>query len=126
MLFSALFARRSILLTAAALVLLGRSAGAQVSTIPPASPEGVAQVRARQGALEGRVMWLDGTANLDRLNSREGVAKVFDRLVKANINTVVVDVKPLSGHVLYDSKIAPRLKEWKGVRLPDGYDLLKV
>jgi uncharacterized lipoprotein YddW (UPF0748 family) len=123
---SAFSARRFALAATVVLTCLACEARAQVSTIPPASPDGVAQVVARQGVLEGRVMWLDGTANLDRLNSREGVARVLDKCVKANINTIVVDVKPLSGHVLYDSKIAPRLKEWKGVKFPDGYDLLKV
>jgi len=71
-------------------------------------------------------LWLDGTANAQRLSTREGVAAVFDRCVRARINTVVVDVKPLSGHVLYASKIAPRLTEWRGAPYPANYDLLKV
>lgn len=78
----------------------------------------------RQANLEGRVLWMDATANLQRLSTREGVSAVFDRCKQANINTVVVDVKPLSGHVLFRSKIAPRLKEWKGVPYPQDHDLL--
>lgn len=96
------------------------------STIPPASPDGVAQAVVQQAGLEGRVLWMDGTANLQRLSTREGVAAVFDRCVRARINTVVIDVKPLSGHVLYESKIAPRLKEWRGFRYPAGFDLLRT
>lgn len=99
---------------------------ATAQAIPPANPDGVAQAVVRQAGLEGRVLWMDGTANLQRLSSREGVAAVFDRCVKANINTVVVDVKPLSGHVLYDSKVAPRLREWRGVNYPAAYDLLRT
>jgi uncharacterized lipoprotein YddW (UPF0748 family) len=96
------------------------------STLPPASPDGVAQAVVRRAGLEGRVLWLDGTANLARLGTREGVAAVMEHCRRANINTVVVDVKPLSGHVLYDSKIAPHLTEWRGVQFPANYDLLKV
>jgi uncharacterized lipoprotein YddW (UPF0748 family) len=81
---------------------------------------------ARHAGLEGRVLWLDGTANLERLSTRQGVASVLDHCVRAHINTIVVDVKPLSGHVLYESKIAPRLQEWRGFRYPEGYDLLRV
>ncbi len=78
----------------------------------------------RQANLEGRVMWMDGTANLVKLSTPEGVSEIFQKCRDANINTVVVDVKPLSGHVLYNSKIAPRLQEWKGFAYPPGHDLL--
>src|SRR5689334_16082290 len=101
-----------------AVLLPGLRAGAQTSTLPPASPEGVAQAVTQQAGLEGRVLWMDGTANLQRLSTRQGVAAVMDRCVRAHINTVVIDVKPLSGHVLYESKIAPKLKEWKGFTYP--------
>src|SRR5688572_23098930 len=106
------------------LLVLG-TARAQ-STLPPASPDGVAQAVVRRAGLEGRVMWLDGTANLQRLSTREGVSAVMDRCKRANINTVVVDVKPLSGHVLFNSKVAPRLQEWRGFQYPAGHDLLRV
>jgi uncharacterized lipoprotein YddW (UPF0748 family) len=99
-------------------------AAAQI--LPPATPDGVAQAVVRQAGLEGRVLWLDGTANLQRLSSPDGVRAVLDHCVRARVNTVVVDVKPLSGHVLYASKVAPRLQEWRGFRYPAEYDLLKV
>lgn len=84
----------------------------------------LASAAARQAGLEGRVLWMDGTANLGRLNTRAGVAAVLDRCVAARINTVVVDVKPLSGQVLYNSQVAPRMREWLGATFPPGYDLL--
>jgi len=108
------------------LLALALGPAAAQSTLPPASPDGVAQAIVRQAGLEGRVLWMDGTANLQRLSSRAGVAAVMDRCVKARINTVVVDVKPLSGHVLFESKVAPKLAEWKGFRYPEGYDLLRT
>ncbi|MGV3721541.1 MAG: alpha amylase family protein, partial [Actinomycetota bacterium] len=116
---------RCIALTSLLLAPLApRQASAQL--LPPVNSDGVAQAVTRHAGLEGRVMWLDGTANLERLSSRSGVAAVLDRCVKANINTIVVDVKPLSGHVLFESKVAPKLKEWRGFRYPAGYDLLRT
>src|SRR5690349_4683508 len=61
------------------------------STLPPAQPDGVAQAVVRRAGLEGRVLWLDGTANLERLSTRQGVAAVLDRCLRARINTIVVD-----------------------------------
>src|SRR5205085_7379395 len=71
--------------------------------------QGVAQALTRQAGLEGRILWIDATANIDRLNSRQAVAGVLDRCRSARINTVVVEVKPISGQVRYHSRIAPRL-----------------
>jgi hypothetical protein len=107
------------------LSLLASPAWAQ-ATLPPASPDGVAQAVVREAGLEGRVLWVDGTANLQRLSSREGVAALLENCVRTRINTLVVDVKPLSGHVLYNSKVAPRLSEWRGFRYPAGFDLLRT
>lgn len=75
--------------------------------------------------LQGRAMWLDAEANLDQLSSRAGVADVVDRLKAANFNTVIVDVKPLSGLVLYASDVAPRLSSVDR-SYPSGHDLLAV
>ncbi|HZO89427.1 MAG TPA: alpha amylase family protein [Chthonomonadaceae bacterium] len=85
---------------------------------------------------QGRLLWIDGTANLTRARkdkngttlvdyttTRAGVAEIVRRCKAAHINTLVVDVKPLSGQVLYKSKVAPRMREWKGHPLPD-FDVL--
>jgi uncharacterized lipoprotein YddW (UPF0748 family) len=75
--------------------------------------------------LQGRVMWVDATANIDRITTREGVNDIVARCKKANFNMIVVDVKPVSGHVLYDSKMAERLREWRGKTYP-AFDVLKA
>ncbi len=80
----------------------------------------------RQRGLQGRVIWFDAEANLWELSTRSGVADVVARCKAANINTIVVDVKPLSGLVLYASAIAPRLREFEGRSYPPGYDLLQT
>src|SRR5690242_15310529 len=98
--------------------------------VSPAHPQainatGVAQALTRQAGLEGRVLWIDATANLDRLSNRSNVQAVLDRCKAARINTIVVEVKPLSGQVLYRSRIAPRLTVWRGKPYPD-FDLLQA
>jgi hypothetical protein len=90
------------------------------------TPKGLLNAVARQANLEGRVLWMDGSANLDLLNTRARVAAIMEKCRRANINTVVVDVKPLSGHALWASKLAPRLKEWRGKPYPADFDLLRT
>ena len=85
---------------------------------------------------QGRVIWVDGTANLfrsstqngikifsDNTTTRQGVAGIVARCKSAHINTIVVDVKPLSGQVLYASKIAPRMTSWQTHPVPN-FDVL--
>src|SRR5712692_3394950 len=104
-----------------ALILSVRS----VAHAQAVNSQGVAQALTRQAGLEGRVLWIDAAANLDRLTSRAAVAAMLDRCRAARLNTVVVEVKPLCGQVLYHSRIAPRLAEWRGKRYPD-FDLLEA
>ncbi len=79
---------------------------------------------AAAGSLQGRVLWCDAEANLFALDSREKVVGLVQNCRDARITTLVVDVKPLCGLVLYNSKIAPKLREWKGKPYPADYDLL--
>lgn len=72
-----------------------------------------------------RILWIDAVANLPRTDHRDGLAALLDRAVASGFTSVVVDVKPTSGEVLYMSRLAPRLGQWEpGYELPSGYDLL--
>jgi uncharacterized lipoprotein YddW (UPF0748 family) len=73
--------------------------------------------------LQGRVMWIDATANIDRITTLEGVRDIVAHCKKANLTTMVVDVKPVVGQVLYNSRIADHLRQWKGKTYPD-FDVL--
>lgn len=86
---------------------------------------GFAQQVAKQRGLQGRTLWVDGTANLDRVSSDEKVAKLMQDIADNGFNTVVYDVKPISGQVLYKSKLAPKILKWKTQTLPADYDPLK-
>ena len=76
--------------------------------------------------LEGRVMWVDATANLSWLIDRAQIRQFARNCREVGINCIVLDVKPISGHVLYNSQIAPKLTEWRGVQVPPDLDVLQV
>jgi len=128
----ALQMRRQPALAGLCLILLLFAAGAATAQN---APQIARSVSAALGA-QGRLMWVDGTANVartitqdgrsvtvDYTTTREGVIDVVHKCKAAHINTLVIDVKPLSGQTLYASKIAPRMREWKGHKLPD-FDVL--
>ncbi|MEP6754709.1 MAG: hypothetical protein ABJA67_04340, partial [Chthonomonadales bacterium] len=73
--------------------------------------------------LQGRIMWVDATANIDRVTNIEGVRDIVAHCKKANLNTIVVDVKPVVGQVMYQSAIADHLTTWKGKTYP-AFDTL--
>ncbi|MEN6520583.1 MAG: alpha amylase family protein [Armatimonadota bacterium] len=73
-----------------------------------------------------KVLWCDAEANLWALDSHEKVAELAGQCKEAGIDVIAVDVKPLTGVVLYNSRIAPRIKAWSGREYPENYDLLQV
>ncbi len=85
---------------------------------------GVAQEFAYRDKLQGRVLWIDGTANLERCSSDEKIAALMEKVASVGFNTVVYDVKPIVGRTLYPSKLTEKLTEWKGQKMPLEYDPL--
>jgi uncharacterized lipoprotein YddW (UPF0748 family) len=57
-------------------------------------------------------LWFDPTADVARLGSTERLTHALDLAVGAGVTGVIIDVKPISGHVLFDSDFAPRLERW--------------
>ncbi len=91
-------------------------------------PAGLARFQwAQEHHYEMRTLWLDATANLERLSTREGVADILDKAVAAGFNTVGVGVKTSCGFALYNSRLAPRMGTFLGrFTYPKGYDLLQT
>lgn len=86
---------------------------------------GIAQQTARAKGLQARIMWIDGTANLNRVNTPEKVAALTTQLRTAGFNTIVFDIKPIVGLTLYPSKYTQKLTSWVGGRtLPLEFDPL--
>jgi hypothetical protein len=80
----------------------------------------------KAGGMEGRILWIDAIANMERTSSAEKIASILDKCARAKINTVVVDVKPITGEVLYDSSIAPRFSGYMGRGYPRNHDPLGI
>ncbi len=87
---------------------------------------GAAQELAKSYSLQGRILWIDGTANIDRINTEQKIVDLVKQIKQSGFNTIVFDVKPISGTVLYKSAIAPKLTDWKGETLPSDFDPLAV
>src|SRR5687767_1487733 len=85
---------------------------------------GVAQNLTRNRKAQARIIWVDATANLSRMNSPEKVAAIIDRVKKSGFNVIVLDVKPIVGYTLYPSKFAPKLTEWLDRSMPAEFDAL--
>ena len=49
------------------------------------------------------VMWIDASANFDRMKDKKSINATLDKAVKYGFNGIVIDVKPCEGTVLYDS-----------------------
>ena len=87
---------------------------------------GLAQQLARSRNLQARIMWLDATANLDRYNTEEKIVDLVHKIKEVGFNTIVFDIKPISGQVVYPSRLAPKLTEWKGKTMPADFDPLRL
>ncbi|MBV6458439.1 MAG: hypothetical protein HONBIEJF_01567 [Fimbriimonadaceae bacterium] len=88
----------------------------------PSHSIGVAQTLARSRGLQGRTIWIDGTANMERVDSNEKIEALFAKLARVGFNTVVFDVKPIVGKTMYPSALAEQLTYWRGRRFPKGMD----
>lgn len=89
-----------------------------------AASVGIAQRESRARGLQGRMLWIDGTANMDAVQSDEKAAALMARVARTGFNTVVYDVKPIVGRTLYPSTVAPRLTRWRGQSIPEDFDPL--
>lgn len=85
---------------------------------------GVAQTRARGASLQARILWIDATANLERVSSDEKVAALLRKVKEVGFTTIVYDVKPIVGFTTYPSQLTEKITEWRGQRLPIEFDPL--
>jgi uncharacterized lipoprotein YddW (UPF0748 family) len=60
------------------------------------------------------ILWFDATANFKRFSTKDSITYYLEKSKWAGVTDVVIDIKPISGEVLYPSKIAPIMTEWIG------------
>jgi hypothetical protein len=71
------------------------------------------------------LLWIDADANYEKIGSRAEIRRVVYKAKEAGITTLVLDVKPVEGSVLYRSRIAP-FYEKKGTEVIPNHDPLAV
>jgi len=86
---------------------------------------GIAQQTARAQRLQGRILWIDATANLGAVSPTEKIDALVKKIKSVGFNTVVFDIKPIVGYTLYPSQFADKLPKWKDQTLPLSFDPLQ-
>lgn len=97
-------------------------------TVPPVMIDqfdtgvGLAPQTAKAFNWQARILWIDATANIDQYNSSAKIDALTEHIADAGFNTVVFDIKPISGQTVYPSRLAPKLTEWRNQMLPIDFD----
>lgn len=71
-----------------------------------------------------KLMWIDATANIERFNNKDTIDYYLEKVKDLGFTDIVVDVRPISGHLLYESDYAPLLTEWNGKEINYTFDYL--
>lgn len=64
-------------------------------------------------------MWFDAEANFQRFSYPDSIDFYLNKIKQLGFTDVVVDVRPISGEVLFTTKYAPRMREWRHFVRPD-------
>ena len=73
---------------------------------------GIAQKWTRERGLQGRLLWIDATANLDKVNTAAKIQALVAKIKATGFNGIVFEIKPIIGYTMYPSRYAPKLTEW--------------
>ena len=65
------------------------------------------------------LMWFDANANFARFNNKDSIDYYLTKIADLGFTHAVVDIRPISGEVLYESKLAPKLTEYNGAKAGD-------
>ena len=65
------------------------------------------------------LMWFDAEANFERFSHKDSIAYYLKKIKLLGFTHAIVDVRPITGEVLFDSKYAPKMKEWNGTKRSD-------
>lgn len=72
-----------------------------------------------QKTVKPKWMWFDCSANWERLSYPDSIRCYVDKCHEAGFTAIVLDVKGTASEVLFPSRVAPQLREWKGFVRPD-------
>lgn len=82
-------------------------------------------VKKRSAAVPKRsAMWIDGEANFARFSNTDSIDFYIKKLKSLGFTDLVVDIRPITGEVFYESAYAPQMLEWHGVKRSKELDYL--
>ncbi len=65
------------------------------------------------------LMWFDAEANFARFSNPDSIDYYLDKIHSLGFTHAIVDVRPITGEVLFDTEFAPKMKEWAGYERKD-------
>ncbi len=74
--------------------------------------------------LKKKLMWFDAEANFERFSYPDSIDFYLEKIKNIGFTDAVVDIRPITGEVLYKSEFAPQMTEWDGFERPD-FDYLE-
>lgn len=69
-----------------------------------------------------KLLWFDATANFITLSYKDSITFYLKKAKEIGFTDVVLDLKPISGEVLYDSRFAPKMNEWNNFYRDETFD----
>lgn len=71
-----------------------------------------------------KIMWVDFSANWPKFSNPDSARYYIKKAADCGFNHLVVDVKGTRSVVAFNSEIAPKMKSWKGIEMPENFDYL--
>lgn len=71
------------------------------------------------------LMWFDATGNFERFGNPDSIDYYLEKIKSLGFTHAVVDVRPIAGEVLYPSKVAKQMIEYRGVTRDKDFDFLQ-
>ena len=97
--------------------------GPDVPVVPQPEPEPEPEPQIREKPV---LLWIDASANFSRLRARPDIRHFLNLAQEAGFNTIIVDVKPVQGDVLYESDFLPKCTKLGITTIENrGYDYLQ-
>jgi len=80
--------------------------------------------------LKTKLMWFDAEANFERFSYPDSIDFYLEKIKNIGFTDAVIDIRPITGEVLYKSEYAPQMEEWDGFKRPKfdylGYFITKA
>lgn len=65
------------------------------------------------------LMWFDAEANFARFSNPDSIDFYLEKIHSLGFTHAIVDVRPITGEVLFDTEYAPKMREWAGYERND-------